>query len=54
MKLQFYHMKIVVINPEQSKCLFEESKFSFDNLIDECINNIETITITNKEKNELL
>ncbi|MBR3524199.1 MAG: tRNA 4-thiouridine(8) synthase ThiI [Bacilli bacterium] len=43
-----------VINPEQSKCLFEESKFSFDNLIDECINNIETITITNKEKNELL
>ena len=43
-----------VINPEQGKCLFEEAKFSFDDLIDECINNIETITISNKEKNDLL
>ena len=43
-----------VINPNLGKCLFEEAKFSYEDLIDECIENIETITLSNKEKNELL
>ena len=43
-----------VINPNLGKCLFEESKFNYEDLIDECIDNIETISLNNKEKNELL
>ena len=43
-----------VINPNLNKCLFEEAKFNYENLIEECIENIETITLNNKEKNELL
>ena len=43
-----------VINPNINKCLFEEAKFSYEDLIDECIDNIETITLNSKEKNELL
>ena len=43
-----------VINPNLNKCLFEEAKFNYENLIEECIENIETITLNNTEKNELL
>ena len=43
-----------VINPDLNKCIFEEAKFNFEELIDECINNIETINVSTKEKNSLL
>ena len=33
-----------VINPKLEKCVLAESKFNFDKMIDECIQNIETIT----------
>ena len=33
-----------VINPKLEKCVLAESKFNFDKMIDECIENIETIT----------
>lgn len=33
-----------VINPKLEKCVLAESKFDFDKMIDECIENIETIT----------
>lgn len=33
-----------VINPELDRCLEYESKFNYKELIDECVNNIETIT----------
>ena len=33
-----------VINPKLEKCVIAESKFNFDKMIDECIENIETIT----------
>ena len=33
-----------VINPDINKCLLYESNFDYESLIEECINNIETIT----------
>ena len=33
-----------VINPKLEKCVLAESKFNFNKMIDECIENIETIT----------
>lgn len=33
-----------VINPKLEKCVLAESKFNFNKMIDECIQNIETIT----------
>ena len=38
-----------VINPELDKCLKYESNFDYETLIEDCINNIETIDL-NKEK----
>ena len=38
-----------VINPTIEKCLLNESKFNYDELIDEAINNIETITNLNSQ-----
>lgn len=43
-----------VINPEIEKCIQYESLFDYSRLIDECVDNIETITILEKNKNELL
>ena len=43
-----------VINPKMEKAINEENKFDFENLIMECLNNIETITLNNFSKNELL
>ena len=40
-----------VINPTIEKCLLNESKFNYDELIDEAINNIETITYLNNCNN---
>ena len=40
-----------VINPTIEKCLLNESKFNYDELIDEAINNIETITNLNNCNN---
>ena len=39
-----------VINPELNKCILYESSFDYETLIDECVNNIETITNLNKEE----
>ena len=33
-----------VINPDINKCLLYEESFDYESLIDECVNNIETIT----------
>ena len=38
-----------VINPRMDKCIIEESKFNYQEMIDEVINNILTIKIENKE-----
>jgi len=44
-----------VINPDINKCIKYEECFDYETLIDECINNIETITnLENKSYNELL
>ena len=42
-----------VINPKLERCL-EYEKFNYQNLIDECINNIEIITNFNKDFKDLL
>jgi len=42
-----------VINPKLEKCL-EYEKFNYQELIDECINNIEIITNFNKDFKDLL
>lgn len=39
-----------VINPSLDKCLLYEQKLNYEKLIDECINNIETVTL-NDDKN---
>ena len=38
-----------VINPDLNKCLLYESNFDYETLIDECIDNIETITNLKEE-----
>ena len=43
-----------VINPNKDKCILYENKIDYENLINECINNIETIELKEKIKNELL
>ena len=44
-----------VINPELNKCILYESNFDYESLIDECIENIETITNLKEDtNNELL
>ena len=40
-----------VINPKLEKCLEYENNFDYESLIEEAINNIETIAI-NKENNK--
>ena len=44
-----------VINPKLNKCIAEEQKFNYEELINEAINNTQTIEINDiKEKNDLL
>ena len=43
-----------IINPEETKCIEYESRFDYESLVDECVNNIETITNLNEDKDELL
>ena len=43
-----------VINPELSRCLMYESRFDYEKLIDECIDNIEIINNLHDNTNELL
>ena len=43
-----------VINPDLDKCIYYESKFDYETLVDECVNNIETITNLEEEKSDLL
>ena len=43
-----------VINPKLDKCVAIESKFNYEELIKECIDNIKIITTLNEIKNELL
>lgn len=44
-----------VINPDINKCLLYESGFNYEELIEECVNNIETITnLKNEEYTDLL
>lgn len=43
-----------VINPELSKCLEYESRFDYESLINECIDNIEVVTNLEEEKSDLL
>ena len=43
-----------VINPKLEKAISLENRFNYEELVDECVNNIETISINNKNKNDLL
>ena len=43
-----------VINPDIEKCIYYESRFDYETLVDECVNNIETITNLEEEKSDLL
>ena len=43
-----------VINPDLEKCIYYESRFDYETLVDECVNNIETITNLEEEKSDLL
>jgi len=43
-----------VINPKMEKAISLENRFDFETLVNECVDNIETIEITNKKKNDLL
>ena len=43
-----------IINPEEEKCLEYESRFDYEKLVDECVDNIETITNLIEEQDELL
>ncbi len=44
-----------VINPDINKCLLYEMSFNYEQLIEECVNNIETITnLKNEEYTDLL
>lgn len=43
-----------VINPDNNKCLLYEMSFDYESLINECIENIETITNLKEEESDLL
>lgn len=43
-----------VINPDLDKCLLYESRFNYQELIDECVNNIEIVSNYNHDYDELL
>ena len=43
-----------VINPDLDKCIEFESKFDYQTLLMECVDNIETITSLEEEKSDLL
>ena len=43
-----------VINPEIDRCIMYEKRFNYEELIDECVNGIETITNLNKNYDDLL
>lgn len=43
-----------VINPSLDKCLLYESKFNYQELVNECVQNIETVSNYNIEYNDLL
>ena len=43
-----------IINPVEAKCIEYESRFDYESLVDECVNNIETVTNLIEEKDELL
>lgn len=43
-----------IINPDEAKCIEYESHFNYDELIDECVNNIEIVTNLVEERDELL
>ena len=43
-----------VINPDINKCLLYESNFEYEELINECIENVETITNLKEEESDLL
>ena len=44
-----------VINPDINKCLLYENSFDYESLIDECVDNIETITnLKNSEYSDIL
>lgn len=43
-----------VINPDINKCLLYESNFEYEELINECIENVETITNLKGEQSDLL
>ena len=41
-----------VINPKLEQCLIEENKFDYETLLNDCIENINTIEITEKKEND--
>ena len=43
-----------VINPNLEKCLMYEARFNYQELVEECVNNIEEITNTKKDISSLL
>ena len=43
-----------VINPELDRCIYYESKFDYEELVDECVNNIEVITNLDNKNTDLL
>lgn len=43
-----------VINPELDRCIMYESRFNYEELIDECIKNIEIVTNLDNNYNDLL
>ena len=43
-----------VINPDIKKCIMYESTFNYEELVEECVNNIETITNYNDSYSDLL
>ena len=42
-----------VINPELEKCIYYESLFDYESLVEECINTIETHTLEEQEEDLL-
>ena len=47
-----FEPKNPVTKPKLDKCEYYESKFDYETLIEDCLNKIETIKITNKEKDD--
>ena len=43
-----------VINPELDRCIIYESRFNYEELVEECVNNIEIITNLKQQQNDLL